>query len=87
MGIGITCGIYCGASGIGYLMPPDKILGSRHIIMGSLLGLVSINVLGIASTLLVGDNTLALLLFNVNNYGGILLFSILIGYDTHIAIK
>lgn len=55
--------------------------------MGSLLGLIGMQLVGILSTLVVGPNPLSTLLFSLDNYAGILLFTGFIGYDTHVAIR
>lgn len=85
--IGITCGIFGGASAFAYMLPKDKMLGYGKILMGSLLGLIGMNLIGIGSAMFMGPNALSSLLFSIDNYAGILLFSGLIAYDTHIAIK
>lgn len=85
--IGVTLGIFGGASAISYMLPKDQILGYGNIFFGSLLGLIGVQLVGIGGTLLYGPNALSTLLFDVNTYGGLLLFSGLIAYDTHVAIK
>lgn len=85
--IGITLGIFGGASAVAYAMPKDKMLGYGKVMMGSLLGLVAMQLVGIGSAFIMGPNALSALLFSLDNYLGILLFTGLIAYDTHVAIK
>ena len=85
--IGITMGIFGGASLMAYNMPKDKMLGYGRIYMGSLLGLIGMQLIGLGSAIFLGPNPLSTLLFQIDNYVGIVLFAGLIGYDTHLAIK
>ena len=55
--------------------------------MGSLLGLIGLQLVGLLTAAFSGPNALSTLLFSANNYLGIGLFSALIAYDTHVAIK
>lgn len=85
--LGITLGIFGGASAMAYAMPKDKMLGFGRILGGSLLGLIAMQLVGLGSAYFMGPNALSTLLFSLDNYAGILLFSGLIAYDTHVAIK
>lgn len=80
-------GIFGGASLMAYTMPKDKMLGYGRIFMGSLLGLIGMQLVGLGSAYFMGPNALSTLLFQLDNYVGIALFAGLIGYDTHVAIK
>ncbi len=85
--IGITTAIFGGASLIAYNMPKDKMLSYGRLFMGSLIGLIGLQVVGLLSAVFMGPNALSTILFSANNYLGIGLFSALIAYDTHVAIK
>lgn len=85
--LGITLGIFGGASAIAYTMPKDKMLGYGRILGGSLLGLIAMQLVGLGSAVFMGPNALSSLLFTLDSYLGILLFTGFIAYDTHIAIK
>jgi len=85
--LGITTAIFGGASLIAYNMPKDKMLGFGGVLMGSLLGLFGLQIVGLLAAYFTGPNALSTLLFSANNYLGIGLFSVLISYDTHVAIK
>lgn len=80
-------GIFGGASAVAYALPKDKMLGYGKIFGGSLLGLIAMNLIGLGSAYFMGPNAFSSLLFTIDNYAGILLFSGLIAYDTHVAIK
>lgn len=85
--IGITTAIFGGASLIAYNMPKDKMLSYGRLFGGSLMGLIGLQIVGLISAAFMGPNPLSSLLFSANNYLGIGLFSALIAYDTHVAIK
>lgn len=85
--LGITTAIFGGASLIAYNMPKDKMLGFGGVLGGSLLGLLGLQLIGLLTAAFTGPNALSTLLFSANNYLGIGLFSALIAYDTHVAIK
>lgn len=85
--LGITTAIFGGASLMAYSMPKDKMLGFGRVLMGSLLGLIGLQLVGILSAVFMGPNALSLLLFKSSNYIAIGLFSMFIAYDTHVAIK
>lgn len=61
--IGITAGIFGGASALAYFMPKDKMLGYGNILMGSLLGLIGMNIIGLLTSLIMGPNPFTFLLF------------------------
>jgi FtsH-binding integral membrane protein len=85
--LGITTAIFGGASLVAYNMPKDKMLGFGGVLMGSLLGLIGLQLVGLLTTVFMGPNAFSTILFKADNYLGIGLFSILIAYDTHVAIK
>jgi Bax inhibitor 1 len=85
--LGITTAIFGGASLVAYSMPKDKMLGMGGILMGSLFGLIGLQLVGLLTSMFMGPNPLSSLLFSANNYLGIGLFSALIAYDTHVAMK
>lgn len=62
-------------------------LGYGRILGGSLGGLVMVQLLGLAATLVIGPNPISSMLFRVDSYISILLFTGFIAYDTHAAIK
>lgn len=85
--LALSSAIFGGASLVAYNMPKDKMLGMGGVLMGSLLGLIGLQVVGLLTAAFTGPNALSTLLFSANNYLGIGLFSALIAYDTHVAIK
>jgi FtsH-binding integral membrane protein len=85
--LGITTAIFGGASLVAYAMPKDRMLGFGGVLTGSLLGLIGLQLVGLLAAAFTGPNALSTLLFSANNYLGIGLFSALIAYDTHVAIK
>jgi FtsH-binding integral membrane protein len=85
--LGLTTAIFGGASLVAYTMPKDKMLGFGRVLAGSLLGLIGLQLVGILSSVFMGPTALSMLLFSAQNYLGIGLFSIMIAYDTHMAIK
>lgn len=85
--LGLTGAIFGGASLVAYNMKKDSMLRYSGVLMGSLVGLIGLQLVGLASALVVGPNPFSLLLFNASNYIGIGLFSVFIAYDTHVSIK
>jgi FtsH-binding integral membrane protein len=85
--LGITTAIFGGASLAAYSMPKDKMLGYGRLLSGSLLGLIGLQLAGLLTTMAIGPNAFSTFLFTADNYIGIGLFSALIAYDTHVAIK
>ena len=85
--LGITTAIFGGASLAAYSMPKDKMLGYGRLLSGSLLGLIGLQLVGLLTTMAIGPNAFSSFLFTADNYIGIGLFSALIAYDTHVAIK
>ncbi len=85
--LAITSAVFGGASLLAYNMPKDKMLGYGGVLIGGLLGLIGLQLVGLLSAVVTGPNLFAKLLFDVNNYIGIGLFSALIAYDTHVAMK
>ncbi len=85
--LALTTAIFGGASLVAYNMPKDKMLGMGGVLMGSLLGLIGLQLVGLLAAVFTGPNALSYLLFSANNYLGIGIFSALIAYDTHVAIK
>ena len=85
--IGLTLGIFGGASLVAYKMPKDKILRYGPVLFGSLIGMIGFDVIGILASYFIGPNPLSELIFKTELYGGILLLAGLVAYDTHAAIK
>ena len=85
--IGLTTAIFGGSSLIAYNMPKGKMLGYGGALMGSLFGLIGLQIVGLLASLFMGPNPLSMMLFRADNYLGIALFSVFIAYDTHQAIK
>lgn len=54
---------------------------------GSLYGLIGLQLVGLASSLVVGPNPLSMMIFSSTSYITVGLFSMFIAYDTHVAIK
>lgn len=85
--IGLTAAIFGGASMVAYNMKKDSMLRYGKVLGGSLLGLIGLQIIGLASTLIVGPNPYSMLLFSASNYISVGLFTAFIAYDTHCAIR
>jgi len=85
--LGLTTAIFGGASLAAYSMPKDSMLKYGRVLGGSLLGLIGLQLIGLASTFIVGPNPYTMLLFNASNYISIGLFTAFIAYDTHASIQ
>ena len=68
-------------------MPKDSMLGYGRALMGSLLGLIALQLVGIGSAFIVGPNPFSMLMLNASNYIAIGLFTAFVAYDTHVAVK
>lgn len=85
--LGLTTAIFGGASLMAYSMPSSKMLGMSRVLMGSLFGLLGLQIVGLLTAYISGPTPFSMLLFDANNYLGVALFSVLIAYDTHVAMK
>lgn len=85
--LGLTGAIFGGASLVAYNMKKDSMLKHSGVLLGSLLGLIGLQLVGLLSAFVVGPNPFSLLLFKSSNYFAIGLFSVFIAYDTHVSIK
>ena len=85
--LGLTTAIFGGASLAAYMMPKDKMLGYGRVLMGSLFGLIGLQLVGLGAAFFMGPNPFSLMLFKSSNYIAVGLFSVFIAYDTHFAIK
>jgi FtsH-binding integral membrane protein len=85
--LGLTGAIFGGASLMAYNMKKDSMLKYSGVLFGSLLGLIGLQLVGLASMFFTGPNAFSMLLLNSSNYIAVGLFSAFIVYDTHVAIK
>jgi FtsH-binding integral membrane protein len=86
--IGLTAAIFGGASIIAYRMPKDSMLKFGKALLGSLFGLIGLQLAGLAASFIVGPNPFSMMVFKSSSYMmAVGLFSALIAYDTHFAIK
>jgi FtsH-binding integral membrane protein len=85
--LGLTTAIFGGASLIAYRMPKDSMLSMGKVLFGSLFGLIGLQLVGLATSLVMGPNPFSLMLLNGSTYISVGLFSAFIAYDTHAAIK
>lgn len=84
--LGLTAAIFGGASLAAYSMPKDSMLKYGRVLGGSLLGLIGLQLIGLASTFIIGPNPYTLVLFKASNYISVALFTAMIAYDTHASI-
>lgn len=85
--LGLTAAIFGGASMVAYNMKKDSMLKYSGVLGGSLLGLIGLQLIGLAASFIIGPNPYSLLLFSSSNYIAVGLFTAFIAYDTHVAIK
>lgn len=84
---GLSISTMIGASIFAYSRPIDSLLVYKAPLMGALTGLVGVSLSALVGSWAFGYNNIAIqLLHNVDLYGGIMLFSALTAYDTHVAI-
>lgn len=87
MSMGITAAIFGGASLVALMLPKDSALSYGSVLGGGLLGLISLNLTGIILNYTYGPNIYSSTLWTAESYLGIGIFTLLIVYDTHVAIK
>ena len=85
--LGLTTAIFGGASLAAYMMPKDKMLGYGRVLMGSLIGLIGLQLAGLGATFFLGPNLFSLMMMKSSSYLAVGLFTVMIAYDTHFAIK
>jgi len=85
--LGLTAALFGGASLAAYRMPKDSMLKYGGVLGGSLLGLVGLQLVGLGASYFVGYNPFIGTLFSASNYIAVALFTAMIAYDTHVAIK
>jgi FtsH-binding integral membrane protein len=85
--IGLTTAIFGGASLLAYRMPKDSMLSLGKVFTGSLFGLIGLQLVGLASSFIMGPNPFSMMLLKGTTYLSVGLFSALIAYDTHVSIK
>lgn len=87
MTMGVTAAIFGGASLMGLIMPRTMMLGYGGVLGGSLFGLIGLNATGMLAAKYLGITVFANTLTTVESYMGIGIFTLMIIYDTHLAIK
>jgi FtsH-binding integral membrane protein len=87
MTMGVTAAIFGGASLVGLLLPRTTMLGYRNVLTGGLLGLLGLNVSGALAAKFLGFTLFATTLSTPESYIGIGLFTLMLIYDTTVAIK
>lgn len=87
MTIGITSSIFGGASLLGMMLPRSFMLGYGSVLFGGLMGLVGFNFSLLAAAKIWGISTGVISLSSTESMIGIGLFSAMLIYDTHLAIK
>ena len=85
--LGLTAAIFGGASLAAYNMPKDSMLKYGKVLMGSLLGLIGLQLAGLGAAMFMGPNMFSLMMMKSSSYISVALFSAFILYDTHVAIK
>ena len=85
--LGLTIALFGGASLAAYSMPKDSLLSYGRILGGGLLGLIGLQLAGIGSVFFFGANPIATMLMSTTTYMAVGLFTAMIAYDTHYAIK
>ena len=84
---GLTIALFGGASLAAYRIKKDSLLSYGSVLLGSLGGLVGLQLVGLASLFIAGTNPFATMLLNVSTYVSVGVFTALIAYDTHAAVR
>lgn len=84
---GLSLFTMAGASAFAYMRPADSLLAWKAPLMGGLIGLIGVSCSALVGGWIFGFNSATIqLLHSVDLYGGIILFTGLTAYDTHVAI-
>lgn len=85
--IGISSFIFGSASLYAYTRPKDALLSWGSSLYGALFGMIGLQVVGGLTQLCIGPNMFTMCLHRFDTFAGVGLFSALVAYDTHCAIK
>lgn len=85
--IGISSMVFGSASLYAYTRKPDSLLGMGTALYSGLLGLLGINIAGLLTNLIIGPNLFSMMCFRADTFLGVGLFSALVAYDTHVAMR
>ena len=85
--LGLTAAIFGGASVVAYRMPKDKMLGYGNVLGGSLFALIGLQLAGLGATFFMGPNPFSLMMMSYSSYFAVALFTALVAYDTHMAVR
>lgn len=85
--LGLTAALFGGASLVAYRMPKDSLLGMGRAMMGSLIGLICLQLAGLGSSIFFGPNPFSMMMLSSTSYLAVGLFTVMIAYDTHVAVK
>lgn len=85
--VGLSLCTMLGASAYAYARPYDALSTWGPALMGGLTGMVTLSCVSLGSTLFLGPNVFSDLWMQADMYGGVLLFTAMTAYDTHMAVK
>ena len=83
----LTSGVCAGASLYAYMKPADSLLYLKGPLLGSLLGVIGLQLAGLGASYFGYGNGLLIMSHNISLYGGLLIFTGFMAYDTHSAIQ
>jgi len=83
----LSCGVFGGSTLYVNLHPKGSLLSWHASLMRGLSGLIGIQLIGLGSYLILGPNILSMSLHSIDTYGGLVLFTGMVAYDTHKAIE
>jgi len=87
LSIGISAAVFGSASLYAYTRKQDSLLSWGSSLVSGLLGLIGLNIAGLLTGLVMGPNLFTAMCFRAETFIGVGLFSALVAYDTHVALK
>lgn len=85
--LGLTAAIFGGASVAGYNMPKNALISYGRVLLGSLVGVIGLQLVGMGSLYFMGPTPFANTLMSTSTYFSAALFTVLVAYDTHMAVR
>jgi FtsH-binding integral membrane protein len=85
--VGLTTAIFGAASTYAYMNPTSSTSTWGSALYSGILGLIGIQLAGLVTNLIIGPNMFTFACHRLDTFVGAGIFTALVAYDTHVAIK